>query len=614
MSRRSTMGPLAGSSAANIAANSSAADRRKSIGGSKARQSLAPGAAAASAANQRRQSLGRRSSIGARAGVGGADPRALFAKNFESNVEKLELFLIRHEYSSGPLSKKLLSSPSAESVRKMLEFLIGLIQPAKSRAFTFDTNGDGAKPWPEQALDWLKRLDFPFPVRKDMLTAPGNPTSSPAVVAMLAYLCDGLAYHEKKAALESEGSISSFDALLQDWSLQYYHKFLVFEDNDEQATEELSQRIHKFSEPILTEIERLDAKIQQDDAEIQRLAKAQVEFESQVQIRDAILADLSAAPALLKRMQDYLPGKLSQKAAVEAELAQRTQQLQSAETELAELKHIVARQEYTPLQVQEMLHQKATLEEALATQARQQEDVQAQIWAAEAELSKKVAAIEAAVAAFNETSAALSDTTHETGVRPSFVHSELRFDSSADTAAAMLNLDLKAHKEAVTGSKEALQALRKELAAELKRQAPALQALQEHESERAASVDALAKRSAKIHDTYSAERSKMHRDGEAACARVEDVELEIVALRNELAGLDSVEAIQAKQAREQAALAQQLAELHKANRAEERAIMQRITDSIRQVEQHKTNVHAGLAAAVNKAQEVRQQIADISTQ
>jgi chromosome segregation ATPase len=176
----------------------------------------------------------------------------------------------------------------------------------------------------------------------------------------------------------------------------------------------------------------------------------------------------------------------------------------------------------------------------------------------------------------------------------------------------MLSMDLKAHKESVSSCKEALQSLRKDLSSELKRHAPALQALQEHESERAAAADALAKRSNKIHELYSAERTKMHRDGEAACALVEDVELQIVTLRNALAGSEALETLQHKQMEQEALLAEQLASMRAANLAEEQALKQMLADSLQQMENHKADVKDRLQQKVAAAQTIRGQIAEIN--
>lgn len=575
---------------------------------------------ARNAAVDRKSGGGRRSSTGAGRSAAAApgirsDPRPIADKNFvKEGIKTLITYLIAHFYQH-QIAPKQLSSPSTKDFRNILLFLFQQLD----RNFAFGSTDSQGNPivFEEQVKAYMKRFGYPFNISKNALQAAGSPHTWPSLLAMLVWITEFLTYHERAyPASNSNTADASGQAAINesekrmffDYASGAYLAFLSGEDNFDAFDEALARKFELKNASVSEEIQKLTVRNDEASEAIARYNASLSMLADLVKFRDACAKDVPVLEDNIRNNTVYKESVHATKIAREVELENRKAVLAQMEAERTELVAILAAQPFTALQVQEMNHQKAHLEAQINDQSSQQTQLQQEIWAREAESARMAQTIEQAASKFNELSAELADASErlaaQTGSIVEFPHTELRVHLGADNAAAMINLDLKAHKDSVQATKDSLLAAKKEVALEIKRQQPVLAALQESESERLSSVDLLSKRSTKIHDLYAEERSKMNRQVEASCEAVEDVELSIVKLRNNLSSL-ALEGVASSQL---AALEETYSRMEAQYLGEQAALKADICSMMQELTEHKVAITERLEAMLANAEEIRNKI------
>jgi kinetochore protein NDC80 len=613
------------SSASTVVAAPAASSSRKSIAPASARDSLGANRGAATD----RRSGGRRSSVGAKSGARGtgvrSDPRPLGDKTFmREEIKKTVMYLASHHYHLA-ISPAQLAAPQNKDFKEMWIFLMkqvdgNFLKEAEGKVIDQKFEWDKCRlglSFEETVKFWMKRFGYPFAISKNALQAAGSPHTWPALLAALVWLMESLTYYETIHGPQGLLGNETESRIYYEYVSGAYQSFLQGEDNFSAHDEALAQRFAQRNSAVSEEVRKLEVKISEHEQALVAYQSKEDRLAEMTEFRNACQSDIPKLEENIHNNQAYKASVIAKKEARQRELEVQNTLLANLQQELAEAQAILAKQSFTPLQVQEMMHQKSNLESSLDAQRVQQEMVQGEIWAKETEVSKKNGEVERVVAQFNEVSLALQESTAQAsrgmaGIVP-FTHEELRFNAAAESAPSMLNLDLKAHKESVVATKESLQHVRKELASELKRATPALLVLQETESERAAQVDALAKRSARVHDKYTSERAKMNAAGEEACAAVEEVELALVSLRNALAATGG--SLMTDRALSQAAaLEDQLTQQEAQQMSEEVALKQEVCTAMQILTEHKLAITARLEEVLAQAQAVRSSVEAIDVQ
>ena len=385
---------------------------RQSMGGpmdrGTARNSLG---GARNAAVDRKSGGGRRSSVGARAGGGAgggvrSDPRPISDKAFvKENIRKIIVYLTSHHYSH-QIAPKQLSSPSTKDFKNIILFLFQQLD----RNFEFAATIS----FEDAVKMYMKRFGYPFNISKNALQAAGSPHTWPSLLAMLVWFVEFLQYHENvhgaPPPLDGSGALStappapteSEARLFFEYASGAYLAFLQGEDNFASFDEALARKFEHKNVVVSDEIRRLQVRNEEADAQLATYNAALSALADLTAFRNACQQDVPVLEDNIRNNQAYLESIRSKRGARQAELEARTNFLATAEAEKAELQLLLSKQVFTPLQVQEMLHQRATLESTLDAQRAQQEAVQNEIWNREMETVKKMTEIEKATNDFNE--------------------------------------------------------------------------------------------------------------------------------------------------------------------------------------------------------------------
>jgi len=619
-SRRQTLGVLPSTSNRP----SEAASSRKSLGGKFARQSLAPNTSRQSIAGNARNSIGarnaavdrksgggRRSSMGVASSSRGVrvDPRPITDKNYvKENIRKLILFLTSHHYNQ-QLSPKQLSSPSTKDFKNIILFLFQQLDPN----FQFGANFE------DQVKMYLKRFGYPFAISKNALQAAGSPHTWPYLLAMLVWLMEELQYHEavhltqplnadpmasimnitpQQVAQESE------QQMFFEYVSGAYQAFLQGEDNFSVFDEALAKKFDLKNAGVSEEIDKLNARSEELQQEIAQLQAAKDSLDEYNAFKKACQADIPVLEENIRNNRAYLESVQTKKVAREQELENKIKQLEELEVEKAKLTEQLSKQTFTPLQVSEMMHQKATLESTLEAQAKAAENIQNEIWNKEMEIVKKITAIEKLTHDFNDLDLSISNASSKSS-HP-HQHMDLQFNSNASTASTMLSLDLKAHKDALTLVKESLAASKRELTSEKSKQNERIQTLQQLKAEHETNLESLSKRAQKVADLYATERATMNKAVEASCAQVEDVELELVSLRNALSASSSTKV----SPQVLASLDAEIARTDAACMHEQAALKGDICSMMQELTEHKVSITERLEMLLAQADKLKANIAN----
>lgn len=585
---------------------------RQSIGGRQSlapsRQSLAPSASGSSSSRQSigggrnslgsrnalidRKSGGRRSSGAGNRGVR-TDPRPISTKEFvKDNIRKLILFLTSGNYDH-PVSLQQLQTPSTKDFKNIITFLFQKL----------DTNFEfPATAFEDSVKMYMKRFGYPFAISKNALQAAGTRHTWPSLLAMLVWFQEFLQYHDAVHGAAAPLGTESEQKMFFEYASGAYLAFLQGEDNFTLFDETLAKKFEYKNQVVSEDVRKFQQRIADATADIkiyQEAADRLVEYQTFVR---AAHSDIPALEENIKQNRDHMKLVLTKKNAREAELESKRQQLAACREEHALLSSTLAAQPFTPLQVKEMLFQKSTLEDKLSEQRSQAQTTQNETFKVELEVARTTANIEKLLNELNEVSMEVSSVSQRSTIP--FEHVDARFLPMGDKVENMLSLNLKVHKEIVSTARDGVIAAKRELTLESKKKDAQLSQLAECQNERQGAVDVLSKRLVKLTDAYTSERATMRRTVEASCAEVEDVELDIVRLRNALtAGVEKVPSSAL------AAMDAEIQHLESTFLLEESTLKGEICSMMQELTEHKVAVQERLEQMLEQAEAIRSDMA-----
>ncbi|XP_055018120.1 kinetochore protein NDC80 homolog isoform X2 [Boleophthalmus pectinirostris] len=350
-----------------------------------------------SVTSERRTSFfGARSSGAGMAGFGGTekikDVRPLHDKSYvQQCIKQLYEFLTDQGFP-GPLSPKMLQSPSTKEFVKMFEFIYRQLDP------TFEMPNQKVE---EEVPSLLKALRYPFVLSKSSMYSVGAPHTWPQVLGALIWLIDNvkIAQSLSKQELlftdfcEDDRNIEDgveFNKLFFDYTADAYAKFIqgqdTFEDEDETFINKL-QKLYNVDEAYLAsmeekhqflskELERLEKESQTDRLMPKRMEKVKLQSD-------------------LKKLQSYRSSLDAFKSNLESKDTELKEELDNTASHVDSLKHerdelqvLLQNQKFTPADVERINHEKSKLQQTIASLTRSLEEAEQHKWNEEMALAK----------------------------------------------------------------------------------------------------------------------------------------------------------------------------------------------------------------------------------
>lgn len=169
---------------------------------------------------------GRPTTASAAGGAGGggrerADTRHVNTKTFQADsINAIMDFFRLTNYRAGPISAKILASPTGKDFANIITHLCQVLDPT----FTLSAKIEDEV----QAL--YKALRYPFTLSKTALSAVGSATSYPAILGALVWLVDLLTY-EMQCRAEEEDGVAGDAAFVWSYMRDTYSAFLAGDDD-----------------------------------------------------------------------------------------------------------------------------------------------------------------------------------------------------------------------------------------------------------------------------------------------------------------------------------------------------------------------------------------------
>ncbi len=402
------------------ASKRSSLTKRQSLSAS--RQSLLPAASATSSAASRhslsRASLSHQPSRPSSLTHGGstrADPRPVHDKAYvRSEAQKIIAYCALRQYPQ-PLSVKLLASPSSRDFKTLILWLIQRVDPA------FEWT-DGGKEVEDDIKRVMRLFGYPFNVSKNAIIAAGTPHTWPSLLVMLAWLVDFLLYDEavngwydapnngatgdgSAAEAGGDGGEGEFDT--ERCYFRYMcesYSAMMAEDADATARvdADLAAAFHRRTQRVQHELAAMEARRQQLTAEHDAHVAMQRQVGELRARRANFAADKERFLVYKGEMEAHLAHQHEKGAARQAEVDERQRREAELRREAGELGEAIACQEFTPLQLQSMLHQQQLLADTLADVAAQQTRATAEVYELERSVSERLSSLQALVSEYNQ--------------------------------------------------------------------------------------------------------------------------------------------------------------------------------------------------------------------
>jgi len=192
---------------------------------------------------------------------------------------------------------------------------------------------------------------------------------------------------------------------------------------------------------VTEEANRLKTKLSTMELEIGRMKETESRVEELENNRQNYGSDVEKLGELIAKLQKHTEGLDKKIEARKVEFQSKQETLTSLKAEKDGLDEELEKQEVTPLEVQEMGHQRAMLKETLSSLDEQKENTKREIWDLEMKISKKQSGIDLNVKKFNnlalEVELIPSTAKHANGA-----DLELAVNTLENSADAMVNLDL----------------------------------------------------------------------------------------------------------------------------------------------------------------------------
>jgi len=395
---------------ASLGGLGSASTNRQSTSG---RPSMAPKRQSMMPGDDRRSrgmSLGgRRSSVMPQGARKVEDPRPLRDKAYMSkSIRKLIVYLSEHGYDRS-ISSQILTSPTTKDFLAIISFMFANIDPNFKFIGKFEDEIPGV----------LKLLAYPTSIGRSALTAVGNPTSWPQLLAVLSWLVDLLKYHETVTEQESDGHFDSDDGhtMFVDYLSRAYALFLAGEDDTSALEEEVAFVFDSKNAQLRQQAEQLRAANGDVEKQLQLFSGETPLQRAQSTNRD-LRADSAKFEAHIGQLQEHRDKLTDKLQAEEAERDSKQAELAAVLAEVEGHKATVAKQELTPADVARMGAERTHLEQELASLKKQKEAASTEQWDAELAVSKGLDRVHAKAAAASEAALRLAAVAAEARMAP----------------------------------------------------------------------------------------------------------------------------------------------------------------------------------------------------
>lgn len=189
------------------------------------------------------------------------------------------------------------------------------------------------------------------------------------------------------------------------------------------------------------EVTKLKSKLSAMELEIGKMKGTEARVDELEKNRQNYTSDVEKLGELIAKLQKHTEGLNKKIEARKVEFQSKQKTLVSLKSDKKGLDEELDKQEVTPLEVQEMGHQRAMLKETLSSLDEQKENTKREIWDLEMKISKKQSTIEKNVKQFNNLALQLelipSTANHANGA-----DLELAINTLETNAEAMVNIDL----------------------------------------------------------------------------------------------------------------------------------------------------------------------------
>lgn len=528
-----------------------------------------------------------------------ADPRPIGKKAYSDLCIKTILaYLAEHKYDQPLCTTKTLQSPSKAAFQQMLTFLMRQIDPN----FEFGN-------FEEEFRFYMKQFGYPGNLRKDALVPVGSPHTWPTVLAAVTWLVEYLNYLHTLREIKSQKldeilvdeEAASADLNLFEYNIKAFRKFMNGDDDAcMRMDEDLVRAYQEKNEQLSDEALKLQAKVNELKHEKLKFKNPEVAVKNLEIGRETLKDDLEkfklfTAKCIAHKEQQAIPLQKARKESEEQALL-----LLASEEEKVLLEAALAKQQYTPLEVQEMNHQKNALKHNLDTLEAQKTAVQQEIWAQETANTKAQFELEARIKTFNEC-AMLLELTPFSARYARGVDFQLKTHPQRKETHNLVGVDL------TRAVKPALAALTKQLISEITSAQLKLRdvggqvtGLIEQKETQLKKVRSLEERAQRYEDAYRQEKEDSELEISALLAKIEAVELEISQMKGSQSRILEESETRIHQ------LDNELVEQRQTQIAARDKLVRQMRDTSERVLEHKGKITKALTEAVQGVATVKQ--------
>lgn len=412
---------------------------RQSVG---ARQSVGGRQSVGARQSMTRQSMSGRASMYGSGSRQQTDPRPIKDKAYmKQGMRLVHDFLLDRGYER-QISMDTMKNPTSRDFREMLGFLFRQI----------DGNFEFGGNFEQEVLFCMKLFGYPFTISKMALTAVGSPHTWPHLLAALVWLVEFLTYDEEVEKIKEQGfasgqsSLATLDGedgeeIFFRYTEKAYANFLDGHDDYATFDEDFQAAFEAKNNLVNEEISRLQGKLKDLELTIGEMKNTEAKVSELETNRVNYVADVEKLKDCIEKLEKHKEGLLKKIESRKLDWQSKQQTMTELRAEKGKLEEELSRQKVTPLEVQEMGHQRAMLKETLRGLDEQKENVKTEIWDLEMKISKKQSAIDKEIKQFNEMALQLelipAHAKHAKGL-----NLEVQVNPTQNTASGMVNVDL----------------------------------------------------------------------------------------------------------------------------------------------------------------------------
>jgi len=331
-----------------------------------------------------------------------ADPRPITSREFISEqVNDMIMYLANNQYNQR-ISPKLFNPPTGKEFKNVVTFLFRILDEGYELAGRIE----------DEVPLVFKGLRYPFSISKTGLTAVGSPHTWPALLAALSWLVELLEYDSAVRAAEDDDGEAEAEGgderLFFTYLRQSYSAFLAGDDRRFEALdEEIAGTFQAKQDEIRAETSAVEDETARIRAELEALRADESVLPQLRGKRDDLVSDKGKFEHLIGQLQDH-------QRALDAKLAQREEEAEGKEAELAEaqadlddVRRTVETQELSPEDVDRLRSQAARHRDKAAAVSRQRKEATMELEKAESVMAKAVEALEARLVEYHRAAASL---------------------------------------------------------------------------------------------------------------------------------------------------------------------------------------------------------------